>query len=249
LETSARGDTPFFVKTFVSFKLPLDVVWASCSGERIPKNSYEVAILLEYIEGGTLWDAILYDINEEPAPLDRLKKYRRWAAEVAEALRFLHGLGIVHRDLKPDNVLLKPMPHKQRSFACVGGCAKPTQLESNAGESMFAAPDIPKLALREPWKEYTRHCDVFSFGRMLKAMVACTDSQDIIEGDEFPNGFPDAARDLVVQTTIVTPPTQRGDFMDICDHAFFGSDALGHATVPAIDFPGLVQDANAAMNN
>jgi len=243
---------PFFVKSFVSFELPVDVVWETSSGKRLPNNKYDKALLLEYIEGGTLYAAIEYDIEEEPAVLDRLKKYRCWAAEVAEAMQFLHGLNIVYRDLKPDNVMLKPMPHKQRSFACLGdwGFAKQTELwgvaQSAAGEHVFAAPEVPKAEKGEPWKEYTQHCDVFSFGRLLKAMVACTLLPGSIASDEFSNDFPDTAKDLVIRTTVASPPAQRGQFRDVCAHAFFGADALGHETVPAIDFPSLVQDANAA---
>ena len=36
---------------------------------------------------------------------------RFWMAELACALRYIHGQGIVHRDLKPDNVLLDSEGH------------------------------------------------------------------------------------------------------------------------------------------
>jgi len=89
----------------------------------------------------------------------------------------------------------------------------------------------------------------FSFGLMLKAVVACTLSDNITVSHEFSDDFPDTAKDLVVQTGIAAPLAQRDHFRDICGHAFFGADAFGHATVPAIDFQGLVLDANVAKKN
>jgi len=242
---------PFFVKTFSCFQLPKDVVWETSAGQPMPTDKYSVALLLEYIEGGTLFTAIENDMRERPKPLDRFIKYRTWAAEVANALRFLHSLNIVHRDIKPNNVMLKPMPHKHRCFACLGdwGFAKNTELwggaESNAGESFYAAPEIPKLKQFENFREYTLHCDVFSFGRMLKAMIACTISENDITSKEFPDDFPESARELVEKTTIELPAVSRGTFEEICSHAFFGKVAFGGTTVPEINFAELVRDASA----
>jgi len=239
---------PLCVKTYRSFRLPNNVVWETCSGEGIPKSTYEKGILLEYVKGGTIKTAIENDMGTE-VTLDQLKKYRVWAADITEGMKYMHGLGVAHRDLKPDNVMLKPVHNKQRSFACLGdfGYAKIGDWRSNAGESMFAAPEIPKLNLRQPWTAYTEHCDVFSFGKTLLAMVACTFDADIILHAKFPEGpnFPDTAKRLVEKTTIEDPPAERGRFIDICNHAFFGEDAFAHGTVSAIDFPGLVRDADA----
>jgi len=243
---------PFFVKTFSCFQLPKDVVWETSGGEAMPADTYSVGVLLEYIEGGTLSTAITYDITEKPKSLERFIKYRRWAAEVAKAMQFLHSLDIAYQKLMPENVMLKPMPHKQRSFACLGdwGFAKNTELwgsaESDNGETLFVAPEVPQLKLLEQKNVYTLHCDVFSFGRMLKAMIACTLEETDIVSNEFPNDFPESARALVIRTTIELPAAQRGTFEEICDHPFFGEVAFGSATVPPINFSGLVQDASAA---
>jgi len=256
-DSSARADSlvRFFVKTFAYFELPRDVEWETSSGERMPPtDTYSVALLLEYMEGGTLFNAIRYE-NEEKSrllDLDRFIKYRVWAAEVAKAMQFLHELDIVHRDLKPDNVMLKPMPLKRRSFACIGdwGFAKNTELdgvaESNAGEACFAAPEIPKLKTLEEWKPYTPHCDVFSFGKVMKALFACTLKESDISSPGAPVDFPESAKTLVEKTTIELPATSRGTFEEICAHAFFGEVTFGDNTVPAIDFERLVQDARAA---
>jgi len=47
---------------------------------------------------------------------------------------------------------------------------------------------------------------LFSLGLMLKVVVACTLSDNIIVSHDFSNDFPDTAKDLVVQSGIVAPP-------------------------------------------
>ena len=56
-------------------------------------------LVLEYIEGKTLWSTI------EEGPLTRAERLRI-ATAIAEVLVVAHRKGIVHRDLKPDNVML-----------------------------------------------------------------------------------------------------------------------------------------------
>ena len=57
-------------------------------------------IVMEYVEGETLADALLCEGPFAPARAVRV------AAEICEVLAEAHALGIVHRDLKPSNIML-----------------------------------------------------------------------------------------------------------------------------------------------
>lgn len=62
----------------------------------------DVAVFSEYVEGGTLGDAI------RNGRLGGQEQIVDVAIQLAWALDALHRLGLVHQDIKPDNVLLTP---------------------------------------------------------------------------------------------------------------------------------------------
>jgi len=221
------------------------------------EGTFDWAILLEYIEGGTLWDAIKRDEqNKQKERTEWLKRYRRWAAEVVEAMSFMHEKKVVFRDLKPDNVLLKPLPNRETTYCCLTDWtfARSTDeatMLSVVGASFFAAPETPKppnpndLDAVNPTQEaYTPYIDVFSFGKMLLAMMGCTRSQNIIRNNAFPKNFPETAKKLVEKTTTKTLPETRGSFKELKEDPFFKEAAFGdEMRVEAIDFELLVKDA------
>ena len=64
-----------------------------------PANAGRAFIVMEYLAGGTVSDAIRVGAVRRHEAL-------RWLAEAASALDHAHGCGIVHRDIKPANFLL-----------------------------------------------------------------------------------------------------------------------------------------------
>lgn len=56
-------------------------------------------LIVEYIEGNDL----LNTFSRTPAAEEQVIK---WACEVLDALKYIHGRGIVHRDLNPGNIML-----------------------------------------------------------------------------------------------------------------------------------------------
>jgi len=59
------------------------------------------AIVMEYVEGGSLRDLLRKQPNGLP-----LREARRLAGEVAAGLTAAHKAGVIHRDMKPENVLI-----------------------------------------------------------------------------------------------------------------------------------------------
>src|SRR5262245_24570889 len=63
----------------------------------LEKSDWTIALVMELIEGPTLFDRIA----KRPIPLDEALPIAR---QIAEALEAAHEQGIIHRDLKPANI-------------------------------------------------------------------------------------------------------------------------------------------------
>jgi eukaryotic-like serine/threonine-protein kinase len=72
---------------------------AAGGGPDATRESGGAFIVMEFLAGGTVADAIRHDAV-------RRHEAMRWLAEAASALDHAHGRGIVHRDIKPANFLL-----------------------------------------------------------------------------------------------------------------------------------------------
>ena len=66
-------------------------------------------LILEYVEGGELFDFIV-DQGVNGLPESSAREIFR---QMAEAVAYLHDLGISHRDLKPENILLGKKPESE----------------------------------------------------------------------------------------------------------------------------------------
>ena len=82
------------------------------------------------------------------------------AADMAEGLAYLHGLGIVHRDVKPKNVLVSPQGAKLSDLGTakmVGIAGMTAQHTVGPGTAIYHPPEVLV-------GEYTESIDVFSLG-------------------------------------------------------------------------------------
>lgn len=107
-----------------------------------------------------------YDSNNYGGfPLNRVRIY---AAEIAQAIKYMHSIGIIHRDLKPANILLDKDGHiKLTDFGLVkekmfGKCAKTSTF---CGTPLYAAPEIVQR------KPYGRSVDWWSFGVIIYELI------------------------------------------------------------------------------
>ncbi|VFQ96478.1 unnamed protein product [Cuscuta campestris] len=200
------------------------------------QDALSLYMALEYCEGGELFDQITRKgrLSEDEA--------RFYAAEVVDALEYIHSMGLIHRDIKPENLLLTAEGHiKIADF----GSVKPMQdsritVLPNAASDDKACTFVGTAAYVPPEvlnsSPATFGNDLWALGCTLYQMLAGTspfkDSsewlifQRIIARDvRFPNFFSAEARDLVDQLLDMDPSRRPGAGRDgytvLKNHPFF----------------------------
>merc|ERR1719244_2111999 len=98
----------------------------------------EKYLVMEYVSGGDLFDAIAADIKyTEPVARDMIK-------DLANALQYLHDRMICHRDIKPENLLVIDMLHSKSLKLADFGLAVVVRepLFTVCGTPTYVAPEI-----------------------------------------------------------------------------------------------------------
>ena len=143
-------------------------------------------IIMEFVPGGDLQD---YLANKGPLVEDPLAK--KMAAQVLDALAYLHKKKITHRDIKPDNILLADLePDTFTVKLSDFGLSKVVQdndtfLKTFCGTLLYCAPEVfphydahvggrAKKRTRQgkphqasKFHSYSQSVDVWSFGAVL----------------------------------------------------------------------------------
>ncbi|XP_065029940.1 3-phosphoinositide-dependent protein kinase 1-like isoform X4 [Musa acuminata AAA Group] len=199
------------------------------------QDTHSLYMALECCEGGELFDQITRKgyLSEDEA--------RFYAAEVVDALEYIHGVGLIHRDIKPENLLLTADGHiKIADF----GSVKPTRdsqmtvLPSSSNEKactfVGTAAYVPPEVLNSCPATFAN--DLWALGCTLYQMLSGSSPfkdasewlifQRIITRDlKFPEFFSHEARDLIDKLLDTDPSKRPGagpdGYASVKKHPFF----------------------------
>ncbi|XP_065870863.1 3-phosphoinositide-dependent protein kinase 2 [Euphorbia lathyris] len=200
------------------------------------QDSFSLYMALESCEGGELFDQITRKgrLSEEEA--------RFYAAEVVDALEYIHSMGLIHRDIKPENLLLTADGHiKIADF----GSVKPMQdsritvlpnatSDDKACTFVGTAAYVPPEVLNSSPATFGN--DLWALGCTLYQMLSGTSPfkdasewlifQRIIARDiRFPNYFSEEARDIIDRLLDIDPSRRPGagsdGYASVKTHPFF----------------------------
>lgn len=125
------------------------------------QTSDKLYFVLDYVNGGELFFHLQ---RERYFPEHRARFY---AAEIASAIGYLHGLGIIYRDLKPENILLSSEGHIiLTDFGlCKEGIEALGTTSTFCGTPEYLAPEV----LRK--QEYDKSVDWWCLGAVTYEMM------------------------------------------------------------------------------
>jgi serine/threonine protein kinase/tetratricopeptide (TPR) repeat protein len=132
-----------------------------CTIYGVEESGDQMFIAMEYIDAGTLHDALKTTIGNQQATI-------AIAIQIGEALQEAHAKGIVHRDIKADNIMLTSKGQvKVMDFglAKLRGSLNLTRSGSTVGTLAYMSPEQIQGSGADP------RSDLFSFGVLLYQML------------------------------------------------------------------------------
>ncbi|KAI0288365.1 kinase-like domain-containing protein [Russula brevipes] len=195
----------------------------------------ELYLILEYIEGGELFD-FLVNRGKLP-PLDALAYFK----QIIYGLNYAHAFSIIHRDLKPENILihsLDPPLIKIADWGMAAFAPPSLELETSCGSPHYASPEIV-----HGHKYSGTATDIWSCGVILFALLTGRlpfDDKNVrtllskVKAGKYdmPAWVDPRAQDLISRMLTVDA-SQRISIPDILVHPWFTQDTPGILYVPA----------------
>ncbi|EKM53625.1 uncharacterized protein PHACADRAFT_98884 [Phanerochaete carnosa HHB-10118-sp] len=123
------------------------------------QDSANLYMVMDFVPGGELF-TLLRRSNRFPDPVAKF-----YAAEVALALNYMHGLDIIYRDLKPENILLNFDGHiKIADFGFAKHCSM--NAWTLCGTPDYLAPEIIRN------ERYNKSVDWYALGVLIFEMLS-----------------------------------------------------------------------------
>ncbi|KAL4249460.1 hypothetical protein ABKN59_006462 [Abortiporus biennis] len=210
----------------------------------------ELYLILEYVEGGELFDFLVN--RGKLAPLEALGYFK----QIVYGLNYAHTFSIIHRDLKPENILIHSLSPPLVKIADWGmaAFAPPTlQLETSCGSPHYASPEIVN-----GYKYTGTATDIWSCGVILFALLTGRlpfDDKNVrtLLGKvksgkyEIPQYVDPLARDLLSRMLVVDV-SKRISMTDILNHPWLESVTPGIIYVPAPPVDELAKPLPSALH-
>ncbi|KAG1876307.1 hypothetical protein F4604DRAFT_692460 [Suillus subluteus] len=200
----------------------------------------ELYLVLEYVEGGELFD-FLVNRGRLP-PIEALSFFK----QIVYGLNYAHTFSIIHRDLKPENILihsLKPPLIKLADWGMAAFAPPALQLETSCGSPHYASPEIVNGL-----KYRGNATDIWSCGVILFALLTGRlpfDDKNVrillskVKAGKYdvPAYIDPQAKDLLTRMLVVDV-NRRITIPEIMAHPWFNKPTPGIVYVPA---PSVVE--------
>ncbi|TFK87354.1 Pkinase-domain-containing protein [Polyporus arcularius HHB13444] len=210
----------------------------------------ELYLILEYVEGGELFD-FLVNRGRLP-PLEALAYFK----QVVYGLNYAHTFSIIHRDLKPENILIHSLNPPLVKIADWGmaAFAPPTlQLETSCGSPHYASPEIVN-----GHKYCGTATDIWSCGVILYALLTGRlpfDDKNVrtlltkvkVGKYDMPSFVDPLAKDLLSRMLVVDV-NKRISMAEILAHPWLDGATPGITYVPAPPVSELARPLPSALH-
>ncbi|KAH7906608.1 kinase-like domain-containing protein [Hygrophoropsis aurantiaca] len=210
----------------------------------------ELYLVLEYVEGGELFD-FLVNRGRLP-PLEALAYFK----QIVYGLNYAHTFSIIHRDLKPENILihsLHPPLIKIADWGMAAFAPPALQLETSCGSPHYASPEIVN-----GWKYKGNATDIWSCGVILYALLSGRlpfDDKNVrtllskVKAGKYdmPAYIDPQAKDLLSRMLVVDV-NRRITISEIIAHPWFNKNTPGILYVPAPSVTELARPLASAAH-
>ena len=211
------------------------------------ETSSELYLILEYVEGGELFDYLC--TRGRLAPPEALACFQ----QIIAAVDYCHRFGVAHRDLKPENLLMDRQGNiKVADFGMAAWQtgAREGLLQTACGSPHYAAPEVVMGHAYDG-----RASDIWSCGVILFALLAGRlpfDDEDLgtlldkVKNGEYemPKGIEPDAKDLI-ERMLQRDVEKRIAMPEILVHPFFVSSEPRAVTRDMPDLDALAKPIGA----